>query len=157
MKQNSSPSYYFDFTFETSEAHWVDLEWISNKMGLRPSETRLKGEEICVLGQVMETKFTRWSEQSKVYKDWNMDKNFEKFVAKFYKKQKHILQILQTYPSISAFICYVPTFYDDRFYFRQITQTIARQLADMQTYFISDPQMILGKSRIKELADELGI
>lgn len=102
MKQNSSPSYYFDFTFETSEAHWVDLEWISNKMGLRPSETRLKGEEICVLGQVMETKFTRWSEQSKVYKDWNMDKNFEKFVAKFYKKQKHILQILQTYPSISA-------------------------------------------------------
>lgn len=159
MKQNSSPSYYFDFTFETngSEAHLVDLEWISKKMSFRPSSTRLKGEKINTFHQMLEAKFTRWSKQSKVYKDWNMDKNFEKFVAKFYKKQKHILQILQTYPSISAFICYVPTFYNDSFYICQITPSTARQLADMQTCFISDPQIILGKSRIKELANELGI
>lgn len=156
MKTNSIPSYYFDFTLESNgrEAHLVDLEWISKKMGLRPSTARLKGEGVSIFGQITEANFTRWSKQSKVYKDWNIDKNFEKFVDRFYKKHKQILQILQTYPELSAFICYVPTFYDDRFYICQIPPTIAKKLADMQTCFISDPQMILNKSRMKELLEE---
>lgn len=156
MKSNPIPSYYFDFTFETngSEAHLVDLEWISKKMGLRPSITRLKGEGISTFGQITEANFTRWSKQSKVYKDWNIDKNFENFVDKFYKKHKQILQILQAYPEILAFICYIPTFYDDRFYICQITPAIAKKLADIQTCFISDLQMILSKSRMKELLEE---
>lgn len=156
---NLIPSYYFDFTLESngSKACFIDLEWISKKIGLHPSSTRLKGEKKVIFQQTIEAKFTQWSKQSRVYKDWNMDKNFEKFVDKFHKKQKHILQILQTYPEISAFICYVPTFYDDRFYICQITPTIAKKLADMQTCFISDPQMILSKSRIKEVINEIDI
>lgn len=154
MKTNSIPSYYFDFTLESNGREAVDLEWISKKMGLRPSTTRSKGERVNIFGQITEANFTRWSKQSKVYKDWNIDKNFEKFVDRFYKKHKQILQILQTYPELSAFICYVPTFYDDRFYICQIPPTIAKKLADMQTCFISDPQMILSKSRMKELLEE---
>lgn len=87
---NLIPSYYFDFTLESngSKACFIDLEWISKKMGLHPSSTRLKGEKKVIFQQTIEAKFTQWSKQSRVYKDWNMDKNFEKFIDKFHKKTK---------------------------------------------------------------------
>lgn len=56
--------------------------------GLPSFLCEIKGEKISIVHQVQEAKFTRWSKQSKIYKDWDMDKNFEKFVDRFYKKTK---------------------------------------------------------------------
>lgn len=146
MNYSELPSYYFDFGFEadTNENDSIDLEWISKTMGFQPSCTR-------------RAKFTQWSKYSRVYRDWDMDKNLEKFVEKFYKRQKQILQILQIYPILSVSICYVPTFYDDVLHICQITPKIAKQLSEIQACFNSDPQIIFSKSRIKEFADEFDL
>ncbi len=146
------PSYYFEFCFEAEgdKAHLIDLACISKKLKIKPSSTKMKGERFVVSDQTGISRFSRWNKQSKTYQDYDIEANFEKFVNKFQKREKQILEILDKYQEhgLSAGICFVPTFYGENVYDCSISPEMAACLSRMRLSFGSYPQVYKRASAI---------
>ncbi|ANV98318.1 hypothetical protein BBW65_05675 [Helicobacter enhydrae] len=146
LKFRQKPHYYFEFTLEASgdQALLIELDWISKKLRIKPSESKMMGESFVAFNQTSISKFTRWTKQSKTYRDWDIDMNFEKFVARFQKREKEIIEILDKYKEcgLSASICFVPTFYGENVYDCGISPKMASWLSSMQTNFRANPKVL---------------